>query len=98
MEENSNEKIIVLSTGRVVRITAKKVQSFNSLDKRLDIDVLIREAREGNFHRPIELRHPKYWKLKSLDTDRQLLLQLQYSGLSTRQITQSLQELHQKLF
>jgi len=64
MKATSVEKIIVLSTGRVVRMTAKKVESANSLPYGLDIHVLIREATEDDFHQPIEIKHPKYWNLK----------------------------------
>ena len=97
MEEPEVEKTIVLSTGRIVRMTAKKMESLNYLHPGLELDVTIKEAREDNFHPPIETKHPKYWKFRTMDSDRQLLLKIQYSGLNKRQTKQAIQELQQKL-
>ena len=54
-----------------------------------EIEVLIKEPKDEYFHPPIGITHPKYWKLKKLDSQQYKLLQIQYSGITEKQIRES---------
>jgi hypothetical protein len=90
-----HEKEVTLETGRTVKIILK--ESFHPEDNgtTLDMDVLIRDPKEESFHPPIQQTHPKYWKLKSLDSGKSRQMQIKYSGISDKLIRKAIKEFRQ---
>lgn len=86
------KKMFLLRDGRIVSVT-RATLSPTTLLTLSELDVSIKEPRDEFFHAPIELAHPKYWKLKTLDPSRQRILQLRYSGLNKREIGIALTDL-----
>lgn len=81
---------MLLRTGRSVKIMAQPIQSQDTFD--MQVSVLIKDPRELYFHPPIEISHPKYWKLRSLPAEKSRMLQIQYSGISNKEIRKALKE------
>ncbi|WP_221390012.1 hypothetical protein [Dyadobacter sp. NIV53] len=90
------EKIILLQTSRSVKIIAEQEQSQDGAQ--LEVNVLIKEANENNFHPPIGITHPKYWKLRKLPVHKSRILQIQYSGLSNKEIRKAMKEFGKGLY
>lgn len=86
------EKTFVLPTGRAVRVTTKPTLPKEKPYNKIDLEVLIKEPREEDFHPPIGKTHPQYWKLKKLSAQESKLIEIQYSGLSDKQIRNALKE------
>lgn len=61
----------------------------------IDYDFLIREKHDTDFRAPIGPNHPQYWKLKKSDAEKAQLLQLEYSGISRKQIKEATREFQQ---
>jgi hypothetical protein len=80
------EKTLLLPSGRSVKVTAMISSLLDPVNENISFDVMIRNPLETHFHPPIEQTHPKFWKLQRLAAAQQSILQLQYSGLSKRQI------------
>lgn len=86
------EKTFLLPTGRTVKVTAQPtVQSTIPFSKE-DFEILIKEPKEEDFHPAIGETHPKYWKLKKLNPKEVKLVAIKYSGLSEKQIRNTLKE------
>lgn len=79
------ERILRLQTGRSVKVIAQNLSEP-------EMDVLIKEPKEQYYHPPIGLAHPKYWKLKQMDEQKAKLMQIRYSGLTSKQLRQIIQE------
>ena len=89
----THEKTLSLQTGRSVKIIAQMINQSDTSE--LDIDVLIKEPSEAQYHPPIGITHPKYWKLKRLDSQKSRLMQIAYSGLTEKQLRNLVRELKQ---
>ena len=96
-EDTQVENTILLTTGRTVKLTAKKKCSPNYPDLNLDLEVLVKDPFEKDFRPPILVTHPKYYKLKSLSPNQQILIQIRNSGLDSKQIKRALKELKQEI-
>jgi hypothetical protein len=89
------EKTLSLETGRSVKVIT---QPINPLDPgKIEVEVLIKEPKESHYRPPIGITHPKYWTLKRMDPNKSRLLQIQYSGLSEKQVRNVLKELRKEL-
>jgi hypothetical protein len=86
------EKTFLLPTGRAVKITAESALASTVELNKEDFDILIKEPREEYFRPPISETHPKYWKLKKLNPLEIKLIEIRYSGLSDKQIRNTLKE------
>lgn len=86
------KKMFLLRDGRIVSVSRATATPTSQLTLS-ELDVSIKEPRDEFFHAPIELTHPKYWKLKTLDPSRQRILQLKYSGLNKKEIGIALTDL-----
>lgn len=87
----TREKTLLLQNGRSVKVITRDSQAMNPM--KIEIDVLVKDPKEVDYHPPIGMTHPKYWKLKTMDPQRSRLLQLEYSGLSDREIRKVIREL-----
>jgi hypothetical protein len=90
-----HEKTLTLNTGRSVKVIAQKLQLRDKI--KIEVEVLIKEPKEVSYHPPIGVTHPKYWKLKKLDPQKSNLLQIQYSGLSEKQMRKTVKELQKTI-
>ena len=86
------EKYITLESGREIKLIIEG--SFDSQKSGLvtEINALIKDPKEEHFHPPIEISHPKYWKLKNMTPEQSRQLQIKYSGISDKQIRKALRE------
>ena len=93
-EDKVVKKMFLLRSGRIVSVTSSlRVQAASLTAAQLEVSV--KEPQEDSFHAPIQTAHPKYCKLKTLDEDRQRILQLKYSGLNKKEIDLALEGLRQ---
>jgi len=91
------EKYITLESGREIKLIIEG--SFNPKKSGLvtDMEVLIKDPKEEHFHPPIEISHPKYWKLKNMLPEQSKQLQIKYSGIPDKQIRKALREFEKAL-
>ena len=89
------EKTFLLPTGRAVKVITKVPLAENETEVRLGLDVLIKDPKEEDFRHPIGMDHPKYWKLKKLDSRQSKIVEIQYSGISDKQIRKAVMEFKQ---
>lgn len=87
-----HEKTFTLETGRSVKVIAKAQDIAGQAKVKPEIEVLIKEPRDENFRPPIGITHPKYWKLKKLDLQQSKILQIQYSGITDKQLRKAIRE------
>ena len=78
------EKKFTLLSGRSVKVIAKTKSLTDKVKP--EIEVLIKEPKEEDFHPSIGLSHLKYWKLKKLGSRQIKSLQIQYNGISEKQL------------
>ena len=90
------EQSFLLVTGRIVKLAAVYESKEIPVAASMKIEVLIKDETDTDFRPPIHLTHPKYWKLKSLNETRSREMQIQYSGLSIRQVRRFFRELSAK--
>lgn len=86
------EKIFYLSVGREAKIVVKGQVGRNRGEMIIDYEFLIRERLDTDFRPPIGPNHPQYWKLKKSTAEKSQLLQLEYSGISRKQLKEVTQE------
>jgi len=89
-----HEKLFNLTTDREAKVIVKGNVN-NAGQAIIDFEFLIKDKNEKFFHTPIGTNHPQYWKLKRLSRAKGLLLQMQYSGLSKKQVNAALREFKQ---
>lgn len=87
----TREKTLLLQNGRSVKVITRDLHAVNPT--KIEIEVLIKDPKELEYHPPIGITHPKYWKLKTMDPQKSRLLQLEYSGLSDKEIRKAIREL-----
>ena len=87
-----NEKVFVLEMGRLAKVITrgKLAEDFSKVI--IETEVLIKDAKDEDFHPPIQLSHPKYWKLKKLSAEQARILQFKYSGLTEKHLKKSIKE------
>ncbi|HEV7378392.1 MAG TPA: hypothetical protein VGN64_01250 [Dyadobacter sp.] len=86
-----HEKIFKLAVGREAKIVIKSQIARNSSEVNFDLEFLIRDHEE-HFRAPIGMNHPQFWKLKKYTAEKSRFLQLEYSGLSRKQLKESIEE------
>ncbi|MCF0069849.1 hypothetical protein LZD49_05155 [Dyadobacter sp. CY261] len=86
------EKIFPLSVGREAKIVVGGQVVRNRNEIIIDYEFLIREKHDTDFRPPIGPNHPQYWKLKKSTAEKSQLLQLEYSGISRKQIKEVTRE------
>lgn len=86
------EKIFHLSVGREAKIVVKGQVARSRSEIVIDYEFLIREKHDTDFREPIGPNHPQYWKLKKSTPERSQLLQLEYSGISRKQLKEVTRE------
>lgn len=92
-----NEKIYELKAGRTAKVIIKGTPASDLSKIVIETEVLVKDQREEEFRPPIGLSHPKYWKLKRLTVEQSRKLQIQYSGLSDKQIRKAVGEFEKML-
>ena len=85
-----HETILTLKTGRFVKVTA--CEMITGTDSEVELNVLIKDPNEAQFRPSIGYSHPKYWKLKTLDPSQRKLLELEYAGISKKEINRVAKE------
>lgn len=86
------EKIFRHSVSREVKIIVKGEKARYSHDIELELEFLVKDTNDQNFHLPIGSNHPQYWKFKKCDPERAYYLQLEYSGISRKEILETVKE------
>ncbi|MCF0049110.1 hypothetical protein MUK70_04545 [Dyadobacter chenwenxiniae] len=86
----THEKTLILQTGRCVKVISQWKNPMNPGE--IEIDVLIKDPSETHYRPPIGLTHPKYWKLKRMGAEKSKQLQIQYSGLTEKQLRSVVKE------
>lgn len=80
------EKIFSLTIGREAKIVVKADVRKRKREIIVDFDFLIKDTHENIFHEPIVLNHPQYWKLKKASDKKSRQMQMEYSGISRKQL------------
>ena len=86
------EKVFRHAIGREAKIIIRGVKARYSNDIVLEFEFLIKDTNDLNFHLPIGIKHPQYWKLKRSTAERAYYLQLEYSGISRKEILEIVKE------
>lgn len=87
-----HEKHIVLAPGREAKLVILADVHTHMPLMTLDLEFLIRDQEDRTFRLPIGKNHPKYWKLQGMSAEKAKFMQLEYSGISRRQINETLRE------
>ena len=87
-----HEKIFKLAVGREAKIVMKGYLLKNSMEIAIEFEFLLRDSHEKYFRDPIGVNHPRYWRLKRSDHEKSQLLQLEYSGISKKQLSAAIEE------
>ena len=90
-----HEKTFDLAIDREAKIIVKGSLANNSKQVTIDFEFLIKDKNDKYFRSPIGINHPQYWKLKKFSPEKAQLLQLEYSGISRKQLNIALREFKQ---
>ena len=90
-----HEKTFDLAVDREAKIIVKGSLSNNTKQVTIDFEFLIKDKNDKYFRSPIGINHPQYWKLKKFTPEKAQLLQLEYSGISRKQLNIALREFKQ---
>ena len=93
----THEKIFSLSIGREAKIIVKGQPFKTNKEVLLELEFLIKDTSDRNFRLPIGTDHPQYWKLKKYTAEKCQYLQLEYSGISKREVMEAVKEFKQIL-
>ncbi|MCF2444042.1 hypothetical protein L0657_08750 [Dyadobacter sp. CY345] len=88
-------KVYKHPNGRLIQVIIEGNLSEDLKKVSIDIDVLIKDSLDEDFHAVIGETHPKYWKLKRLEPAQIKGMQIKYSGISAKQIRQAVKEFEQ---
>ncbi|MBE9463911.1 hypothetical protein ACFP1I_08050 [Dyadobacter subterraneus] len=91
------EKRFILTVGREAKIILKGDIEKDSTDVLIDFEFLIKDSHENDFHDPITSNHPQYWKLKKSTPQKAQLLQMEYSGVSRKQLHSAINEFKNRI-
>ena len=86
------EKIYRLTLDREVKICLWGTPLKRHNEIFVKFEFLIKDSEENHFHAPIGPDHPKFWKLKGLDAEKVQLLQMEYCGISRKQLYKAMNE------
>lgn len=86
-----HEKIFKLAVGREAKIIVKGHPSMGINEVTYELEFLIRD-NESDFRSPIGPNHPQYWKMQKYSSEKSRFLQLEYSGLSRKQLKEAINE------
>ncbi|WP_439557618.1 hypothetical protein [Dyadobacter sp.] len=89
----THEKTLTLHTGRCVKVITQLGNPMTPDE--IKIDILIKDPSDAHYHLPIGLSHPKYWKLKRIGEEKSKQMQIQYSGLTEKQLRSVVKEFKQ---
>ncbi|GGB95792.1 hypothetical protein [Dyadobacter sediminis] len=84
------EKAFYVGGDRIAKITVRGKFTASCDEITLDFEFLIKEKYDTDFRQPIGENHPQYWKLKKASSGRSQLLQLEYSGISRKQLREAI--------
>ena len=90
-----HEKIFNLAVDREAKIIVQGNIPASSKQVNIDFEFLIKDKNDRYFRAPIGIYHPQYWKLKKLTPEKSQMLQLEYSGLSRKQLNIAIKEFKQ---
>ncbi|SEJ02511.1 hypothetical protein SAMN04487995_3088 [Dyadobacter koreensis] len=86
------EKIFRHAVGREAKVIIKGEKARYSNNIVVELEFLVKDTHDLNFHQPIGKNHPQYWKLKKSTPERAYYLQLEYSGVSRKEILETVKE------
>ncbi|WP_051350334.1 hypothetical protein [Dyadobacter alkalitolerans] len=86
----THEKTLILQTGRCVKVITQVANTMKPGE--MEINVLIKDPSDTQYRPPIGLSHPKYWKLKRMGAEKSKQLQIEYSGLTEKQLRNVVKE------
>ena len=87
-----HEKIFRLTLTREVKVIVKGHLQKNSNTIGIEFEFMIKENADTSFRPAIGREHPQYWKLKKYTPERSQLLQLEYCGISRKQLKTAVEE------
>lgn len=87
-----HEKTFILAIGREAKIIVSGKIQRNGKEIEVSFEFLIKDSHDQYFHSPIGLNHPQYWKLKKSKAEKAQLLQMEYSGVSRKQLNEAIRE------
>ena len=90
-----HETTFALSTDREAKIIVEGSFPNSSMQITINFQFLIKDKNDRYFRVPIGIYHPQYWKLKKLTPEKSQMLQLEYSGLSRKQLNIAIKEFKQ---
>ena len=90
-----HEKTFNLAVDREAKIIVHGNIPASSRQVDIDFEFLIKDKNDLYFRSPIGIYHPQYWKLKKLTSEKSQMLQLEYSGLSRKQLNIAIKEFKQ---
>lgn len=91
------ERIFRLTATREVKVVVNGSIRKGSSIIGIDFEFLIRENGEKGFRPAIGIEHPQYWKLKNYTPEKSQLLQLEYSGISRKQLKTAMREFEEMM-
>ena len=80
-----NERLLILKTGRSVKVVASRTGNKDLTTAEIEWDILIKDPKDQQFHPLISSSHPMFWKIKKLTPMRRKLVELQYAGINKRE-------------
>ncbi|WP_159476725.1 hypothetical protein [Dyadobacter sp. 3J3] len=86
------EKVVLLRTGKMVKIVRR--EHIETISQKTDnrVDVFVRELDQDTFSPFLNVSHPKYYKFINHLPRPSVILQLRYSGLSKKEIALIIEE------
>lgn len=88
----THEKTFILAVGREAKIILHGKIQRNGKEIEVGFEFLIKDSHDQYFHSPIGINHPQYWKLKKSTQEKAQLLQMEYSGVSRKQLNEAIRE------
>ena len=86
------EKIYHLTVSRQAKIIIRGTVLKKSNEVFITFEFLVKDSGENTFHAAIGQDHPKYWKLQGMSPEKAQLLQMEYSGISRKQLYAAMKE------
>ena len=89
------KKTYLQLSGRSLMVVVKGFINSEEYDVTTELEVLVKEPDEKDFYPPVGIGHFAYEKLLSLGKDDARQLQIIYSGITLKQMNQTLTEFEQ---
>jgi hypothetical protein len=87
-----HEKAFRHAVGREAKVIVRGEKAKYRKEVILDLEFLIKETHDPDYHAPIGINHPQYWKLKNYTAEKAQYLQLEYSGVSRKELLETVKE------